>query len=358
MAFFNDHNHTMYSNLRLIDCINKPKALIDKAIQLGLSGLAITDHEALSCHIEVNQYAKKIKENYPDFTIALGNEIYLIDDRHPGQPYYHFILIAKDANGHKLLRELSSKAWYNGYEDRGLFRVPLLKSELNEIMTANCGKGHLIATTACMGGELSYALRGKAEMESCGLDAHMYQDQIITFVNWCINTFGKDDFYIECAPSKNKDQIVVNKLLYQVADQYGLKMIPGTDSHYLSKDLRFAHKAYLNSKDGDREVDEFYEYAYLMDESEVRQLLHESFSDQATIDWLIANTEIMRQSIEFYDLTRPQKIPLVEVEKTSGFFAMDPKRYPTLWYINSLRALRGRSRSLRQCGKLFRCEQR
>ena len=79
MAFFNDHNHTMYSNLRLIDCINKPKALIDKAIQLGLSGLAITDHEALSCHIEVNQYAKKIKENYPDFTIALGNEIYLID---------------------------------------------------------------------------------------------------------------------------------------------------------------------------------------------------------------------------------------------------------------------------------------
>ena len=77
MAFFNDHNHTMYSNIRLIDSINKPKDLIDRAIQLGLSGIAITDHEALCCHIEVNQYAQKIKEQYPDFKVALGNEIYL-----------------------------------------------------------------------------------------------------------------------------------------------------------------------------------------------------------------------------------------------------------------------------------------
>ena len=102
MGFFNDHNHTVYSNLRLIDCINKPKALIDKAIQLGLSGIAITDHEALCCHIEVNQYAKKLQETHPDFTIALGNEIYLIDERYNGQKYYHFILIAKDALGHRI----------------------------------------------------------------------------------------------------------------------------------------------------------------------------------------------------------------------------------------------------------------
>ena len=43
--FFNCHNHTMYSNLRLLDCIIKPQDLIDRAIQLGLSGIAITDHE-------------------------------------------------------------------------------------------------------------------------------------------------------------------------------------------------------------------------------------------------------------------------------------------------------------------------
>jgi DNA polymerase-3 subunit alpha len=52
----------MYSNIRLLDCINRPTALIDKAIELGLSGIAITDHECLSAHMEVNQYAKKIKD--------------------------------------------------------------------------------------------------------------------------------------------------------------------------------------------------------------------------------------------------------------------------------------------------------
>ena len=57
--FFNCHNHTHYSNLRLLDCIIKPKDLIDKAIELGLSGVAITDHESLSGHMEVNLYAKK-----------------------------------------------------------------------------------------------------------------------------------------------------------------------------------------------------------------------------------------------------------------------------------------------------------
>ena len=86
-TYFNCHNHTMYSNLRLLDCIIKPKDLIDRAIELGLSGIAITDHEALSAHMEVNMYAKKIREKHPNFTIALGNEIYLTDTRDKGQLY-------------------------------------------------------------------------------------------------------------------------------------------------------------------------------------------------------------------------------------------------------------------------------
>ena len=111
--YFGCHNHTMYSNIRLLDCINRPKDLIDKAIELGLSGIAITDHECLSAAMEVNQYAKKLRATNPDFTIALGNEIYLVTERGNGQKYYHFIVIAKDALGHKGIRELSSIAWYN-----------------------------------------------------------------------------------------------------------------------------------------------------------------------------------------------------------------------------------------------------
>ena len=325
MAFFNDHNHTMYSNLRLIDCINKPKDLIDRAIQLGLSGIAITDHEALCCHIEVNQYAKKVQESHPDFRIALGNEIYLTETRGPAAgPYYHFILIAKDALGHKALRILSSKAWYNMYY-AGMERVPTLKSELAEVMREY--KGHVIGTTACIGSELGSTFLDMKLLETTRLQAFDidYPKKIDEYINFCIDVFGKDDFYIECAPGESADQLYVNKKLLEVAKQYGLKMVPGTDSHYLSKDLRFAHKAYLNSKDGEREVDMFYEYAYLMDEAECREHLRASYDD-ATIDWIFENSMDIYSKIENYDLTRPQQIPTVPI---------DPPAPSAWWGVNN-----------------------
>lgn len=193
------------SNLRLIDCINQPKSLIDKAIKKGLSGCSITDHESLSSHIIVNKYAKEIKEKYPDFTIALGNEIYLTDTRDKGQKYYHFILLAKDRLGYKALCELSSIAWYNVYVDRRLERVPTLKSELQKVMSKY--KGHIVASTACISGELSYNLYGLALARKAGDKEKEleYYTNATQFVQFCIDTFGKDDFYIECAPSLKSD---------------------------------------------------------------------------------------------------------------------------------------------------------
>ena len=329
--FFNCHNHTMYSNLRLLDCIIKPTDLIDKAIQLGLSGIAITDHEALSAHMEVNMYAKKIREKNPDFTIALGNEIYLTETRDKNQPYYHFILIAKDAIGHKGLRELSSKAWYNSYYDRGMERVPLLKSELAEIMKRY--KGHIIATTACMGGELSKLV---VEYHVRKVVKQPYDEiamKIDDFMKFCIEVFGRENFYIECAPSTMEDQVTVNRYLWHIAENFHVPLVAATDSHYLSKETRFAHKAYLNSKGGDREVDSFYEFARLMDEEEVKELLRVSFSEVA-VEVILQNTEIMRGSIQWYSLERPQQIPMVEVPKRTMLGWGIPDSYPTLKRIN------------------------
>ena len=331
--FFNCHNHTMYSNLRLLDCIIKPKDLIDRAIELGLSGIAITDHEALSAHMEVNMYAKKIREKHPDFTIALGNEIYLTDTREKGQPYYHFILIAKDAIGHKGLRELSSKAWYNSYFDRGMERVPLLKSELEEIMARY--KGHIMGTTACMGGELSKLIVEYQILKEMNQPNQEVFYKMQDFIQFCMRVFGPDDFYIECAPSTMKDQIMVNRCLGEMAQLYGLNLVPATDSHYLSPETRFAHKAYLNSKGGDREVDSFYEFARLMGEKEVRELLLHSF-EETTVDMMMHMTEDMRQKIEWYSLEKPQQIPVVDIPKRErGFLGWAiPSTYPTLDYIN------------------------
>lgn len=135
------------ANLRLLDCIIRPKQLIDTAIEMGLSGIAITDHESLSAHMIVNKYAKELRETHPDFTIALGNEIYLTETRTPKQKYYHFILIAKDRIGYEALCKLSSIAWYQVYKTGKMERVPTLKKELEYIMKDY--KGHVIATTAC-----------------------------------------------------------------------------------------------------------------------------------------------------------------------------------------------------------------
>ena len=327
---FECHSHTMYSNLRLLDSINRPDKLIERAQEIGLAGIAITDHEALCCHIEVNKIASSLRESNPDFRIALGNEIYLTNTRENGQKYWHFILIAKDAIGHRQLRELSPLAWLNSYWDRGLERVPTLKSDLERIVKSN--PGHLIATSACIGGELSGSTLIMENARRVGdiTSAEKAKNNIINFVFWCKEIFG-EDFYIECAPGASRDQIIVNKKLAELAPQFGVKMIIGSDAHYLKKEDRYVHKAYLNSKGGEREVDDFYEYAYLQNEEDIIKNLTPSIVD--SYEQMCQNSMEIYDKIEFYDLTHPQVIPSVEVKdypKNNLWSEEEKRNYPIL----------------------------
>ena len=305
------HSHTMYSNLRLLDSINRPDKLIERAQEIGLAGIAITDHEALSSHIQVNMIAKELQKKESRFKIALGNEIYLVDKRENGQRYWHFILIAKDAEGHRQLRELSTAAWLNSYWDRGLERVPTLKSDLENIIKKN--PGHLIATSACIGGELSgnVLIMENARQTGDKETASKAKLDIINFVCWCMSLFGSD-FYIECAPGASREQIIVNKKLVEMAPQFGCKMVIGSDAHYLKKEDRFVHEAYLNSKGGERETAAFYEYAYLQTEEEIIKNLTPSIVD--SYEEMCKNSMEIWDKIEFYDLTHSQVIPSVEVK--------------------------------------------
>lgn len=311
---FEPHAHTHYSNLRLLDSINRPKNLIDRAIKLGLSGIAITDHECISSHPEINFYQKEIQKTYPNFKIALGNEIYLTDTRELGQRYYHFILIAKNKTGHRALRELSSRAWMNSYWDRGMERVPTLKEDLEEILKKY--PNSLIGTTACLGGELSVNVLELIKNEKIGNenDAAVSYNNIINFLLWCKNIFGENNFYIECAPGASKEQIMVNKRFPSIAKAFNLKMVVGTDAHYLKKEDRYVHKAYLNSKGGEREVDDFYEYAYLQDNDEIVENLKKSDFSEDFIKTLFDNSFEIYEKIENYDLSHAQTIPKVEVK--------------------------------------------
>lgn len=154
---FELHCHSDFSNIRLIDSINQVDKLVDYAIEIGLEGLCLTDHEALGGWVKLDQKRQQIQKEHPDFKIGYGNEIYLIDERKPGQRYFHFILIAKDKIGAKMLRKLSSNSWIQSYFDRGMERVPTLKAEV-EACVEEFGKGHLIASSACLGSELDYCI--------------------------------------------------------------------------------------------------------------------------------------------------------------------------------------------------------
>lgn len=262
--------------------------------------------------MEVNIYAQKIAEKYPNFKVALGNEIYLCPSREMGQKYYHFILIAKNKIGHRALRELSSRAWMNSFYDRGMERVVTLYDDLKEIVHKY--PNSLIATTACLGGEVSSQTMNliKAEEhndENSKAEAH---NDIVNFILMCKELFG-EDFYIECAPGCSTDQIKVNQRLVSIAHCFGLKMVIGTDAHYLKKEDRYVHKAYLNSKGGEREVDDFYEYAYLQSNEEIFQNLSQSNFDSLFISQMFQNSMEIWNKIENYSLLHKQTIPKVEV---------------------------------------------
>ena len=322
----------MYSNIRLLDCINRPDKLIETAYDMGLSGIAITDHECLSAHMEVNKFMSEFCKEHPHFTVALGNEIYLTKTRDCGQKYFHFNVIAKDEEGHRALREMSSIAWMNSYVDRRMERVPTLKSELKEVMSRY--KGHVIATTACMGGELSTnaLLMAEAQKVNDLKSAQYFYNEICEFIDFCLEVFG-DDFYIECAPSTKWDQIEVNKKLFAIAKAYNIPMVVGTDAHYLTEKDRLIHKAYLNSKEGEREVDDFYEFARLMTPEECKELLMLSFENEYIIDQMFANSLALQEKIQWYSLERKQMIPKIKLPdypKSWKWFSEGNRRYPLI----------------------------
>ena len=258
------HNHTDFSNIRLRDSINRYTDLIDYAIELGHKFIAITDHESISNAVKVEKYYKKIKKNNPDFKVILGNEIYLCrngltaDTFISGEDkYFHFVLLAKDAVGHQQIREISTRAWMRSYMARGMRRVPTYYSDLFEIIGAN--PGHIIGSTACLGGLLgTQLLKYKSNK-----DEQFYQ-RIINWCNGLNDLFGQGNFYLEMQPSASKEQTYVNNEIIKLSELTDIPFIITTDSHYLKKEEAPIHKAFLNSQDGDREVDSFYATTYMM----------------------------------------------------------------------------------------------
>ena len=304
------HNHTDSSNFRLRDSTNKIETLIDYAINLGHEVIAFTEHETVSNAVKIEKYYKKIKEKNPNFKVIRGNEIYLCRDGLNGQnydssrdKYFHFILLAKDAEGHKQIRKLSTIAWMRSYTHRRMVRVPTYYSDVEKIIGSN--KGHVIGSTACLGGYLPTKIIEylKTKDENILRTIHLWIKTMIGF-------FGKEDFYLEMQPSHTKEQIAVNKFLIKLAKEFDLKYIITTDSHYLSKDKAKIHSAFLRSQDGDREVDSFYQSTYMMNTEELESYF--DYFDKEILSKAYDTIIEIKNKCEDYSLLKPLRIPSLE----------------------------------------------
>lgn len=314
MSYYGNHNHTEDSNalLGFPDVLCKIPELIQTAYDLGLDGITITEHEGISSHIEALRYYDKMDKNRP-FHLGLGNEIYLLEDwededNRNGEakhPYYHFVLTALDTEGHHQLRQLSTRAWLRAYK-QFIWRRPTYYSDLEEIIKPN--QGHVIASTACLGSRIDKILLAN-EIDKVDLE-----------VERLVDIFGKDSLYIECQPAKEKDtdQSKVNNLLWKTAKYHNLPIIPTTDTHYIKKEDAIYHKVYLQSQEGDREVDDFYATAYLMSPDELREHLRIDFTDEQ-IDQMFEWSRKLGERIGEYDIRHDPIIPQVPLDKIPNF---------------------------------------
>lgn len=309
--------------------------MMKTAYELGYSGITLTDHECLSGHVKWLKTEKELKEQKiipEDFKCALGNEIYLVEDRNNIERYWHYILIAKNTEGHRALRELSSIAWYHGFSSKGMMRVPTEMKELEKVVKKY--PNTLIATNACLGG-----LLGRRVLQLIQAENEQNQEEVLrckididAFMKWNINLFG-DDFYLELAAGTSKEQIKFNQRIGRIAKAYNRKIVIGSDAHYGTEKDRPIHKAYLNSKEGDREVDEFYKDAHFMTVEECIENLSKAGISEEEYKQFCANSMEIYNKIDKYDLGRSAIIPHVEVPNYSPYIDSNLKQYPTLFEL-------------------------
>ena len=323
MDYCNLHIHTEYSNASccFLDCMNKLTDVIDYAIKMKMPGVAITDHETLSAHIPAEQYLDSLiknakeedKEYLENFKLLRGNEIYLAKDDmsaatyQSGDTFYHFILIALDKEGHDQLRELSNRAWHRSFF-RAVQRRFNYLSDLEEVIGSN--KGHLIGTTACIGGITGTTfLRGGTK------------ENIKGFIDYFKNVFGEENFFIELAPpsSVTPDQENYNRfMMSNFADE---QFVISTDAHYLEKKDFPIFKAFLNSKQTkEREVENFYSTSYFMDWDEISKYCNKydvNFLEKCRLNSL----KICERAKDF----RLKRTPIIPQIKIPNQFNIDLK---------------------------------
>lgn len=315
------HNHTdIGSNVRgFLDSTNKVDSLIKYAKEIGYQGICITDHDCISAHMDAQNIIKNLREKekdkWNDFKLILGNEIYLCSKKEIEEKnynFYHFILIAKDEIGHKQIRELSTRAWCDNSFVYVNIRTPTYFDDLFEVVEEN--RGHLIASTACLGGQFSKLILEAYEKDAFNPDYTLAKK----WLKRMVKCFGDGNFFLEMQPSEQESQIIVNKAIIKLSYELNIPYIVTCDAHYLKLTDKPIHEAFLKSNDssnGERELGDFYNSTFVQSESEIHGYM-DKYIGYDVVQKAIDNTMLVYNMCKEYDLSKPLEIPYVAFDKT------------------------------------------
>ena len=311
--FIHLHVHTYYS---LLDGQSPVEKLVDKAIANGMRGMAITDHGNMFGVKELFNYCNKVngklkKEGKEPFKPIFGCEMYVAHRKKSDRVKekgdmggYHLIVLAKNYNGYKNLIKLVSRAWVDGYYMR-----PRTDREDLEMYHED-----LIVCSACIAGEvpakiLKNDIAGAREA-----------------IEWYKNLFG-DDYYLELQRHEVRDphqranretfplQQQANKVLMELAKEYGIKLVCTNDCHFVNQDNAEAHDHLLCLATG-KDLDDPNRMLYTKQEwFKTREEMNEVFAD---VPEALSNTLEILDKVEFYSIDHSPIMPFFPIPKEFG----------------------------------------
>lgn len=283
------HIHSDYS---LLDGASQLPELIDRAIELGMKAIALTDHGVMYGAVELIKICrgKTIKP-------IIGNEMYIINGditKQERRPKYHQVVLAKSTKGYKNLVKLTSISHLEGVQGKGIFSRPCINKELLQKYRED-----LIVTSACLGGEIPQAILSNRP------------DAARKVAQWYKDVFG-DDFYLEIQDHGSQEDRIVNVEIVKIARELGIKIVATNDSHFISCFDVEAHDALLCIQTGKLIVEEnrmrYSGTEYLKSADEMRQLFRDHLSDDV-IQEAVSNTEEVADKVEQYDILGEPRIP-------------------------------------------------
>ena len=219
MAFVHLHNHTEYS---LLDGATHILDMVNRAADLGMPAVAITDHGVMSGVPELCSACDKVEATRGIKVKPIyGCEVYFTEDESLSKEgrvrLNHLLLLAKTNDGYKNLMKLVSESHVDNFYRKPRTTLPMLKKY---------GKG-IIGSSACIAGIIPMCL------EAGNFEKAVY------WAKTYASCFEPGDFYIELQNQGIKtdsgtSQVELNRKLVQVAQAAGLKCIATNDFHYLT----------------------------------------------------------------------------------------------------------------------------